>query len=90
LYSDERDLQLNRLFNELKIDNAALVYGTEQKILGDLDYYILQIKTYNELSKGTKLMQGNTLAESIKYFLILLILIQVGLRHGIKEQLLYI
>jgi len=32
LYSDERDVQLNRLFNELKIDNAALVYGTEQKI----------------------------------------------------------
>ena len=30
--SDDRDNQLSRLFNELKINNLALVYGTEQKI----------------------------------------------------------
>jgi hypothetical protein len=43
LYSDERDVQLNRLFNELKIDNAALVYGTEQKIW-EIWTTILQMK----------------------------------------------
>ena len=30
--ANDRDDQLNRLFNELKINNLALVYGTEQKI----------------------------------------------------------
>jgi len=68
LYSDERDVQLNRLFNELKIDNAALVYGTEQKIWEIWTTHPTDLKLTNELSKGTKLMQGNTLAESIKIF----------------------
>ena len=68
LYSDERDVQLNRLFNELKIDNAALVYGTEQKIWEIWTTHPTDPKLTMELSKGTKLMQGNTLAESIKVF----------------------
>ena len=68
LYSDERDVQLNRLFNELKIDNAALVYGTEQKIWEIWTTHPTDPKLTSELSKGTKLMQGNTLAESIKVF----------------------
>jgi hypothetical protein len=36
--SDDRDNQLNRLFNELKINNLSLVYGTEEKIWGNLEH----------------------------------------------------
>lgn len=66
--ANDRDIQLNRLFNELKINNAALVYGTEQKIWEIWTTHPTDPKLTMELSKGTKLMQGNTLAESIKVF----------------------
>ena len=66
--ANDRDIQLNRLFNELKINNAALVYGTEQKIWEIWTTHPTDPNLTNELSKGTKLMQGNTLAESIKVF----------------------
>ena len=66
--ANDRDIQLNRLFNELKINNAALVYGTEQKIWEIWTTHPTDPKLTMELSKGTKLMQGNTLAESIKIF----------------------
>ena len=68
LYSDERDVQLNRLFNELKIDNAALVYGTEQKIWEIWSTHPTDEKLTLKLSKGINLMQGNTLSESIEIF----------------------
>jgi len=67
-YSNERDVKLNRLFSELKIDNATLVYGTEQKIWEIWSTHPTDPNLTIELSKGTKLMQGNTLAESIKIF----------------------
>jgi len=68
LYSDERDVQLNRLFNELKIDNAALVYGTEQKIWEIWSTHPTDEKLTLELLKGSNLMQGETISESIKIF----------------------
>ena len=68
LYSDERDVQLNRLFNELKIDNAALVYGTEQKIWEIWSTHPTDEKLTQELLKGSNLMQGDTISESIKIF----------------------
>ena len=68
LYSDERDVQLNRLFNELKIDNVALVYGTEQKIWEIWTTHPTDEKLTQELLKGSNLMQGDTISESIKIF----------------------
>lgn len=68
LYSDERDVQLNRLFHELKIDNAALVYGTEQKIWEIWSTHPTDEKLTLKLLTGTNLMQGNTLSESIEIF----------------------
>ena len=68
LYSDERDVQLNRLFNELKIDNAALVYGTEQKIWEIWSTHPTDENLTQELLKGSNLMRGDTISESIKIF----------------------
>src|SRR6056300_1379618 len=66
--SEDRDNQLNRLFNELKINNLALVYGTEQKIWEIWSTHPTDDKLTIELSKGTDLMQGSTLSQSIEIF----------------------
>ena len=66
--ANDRDIQLNRLFNELKINNADLVYGTEQKIWEIWTTHPTDEKLTLKLSKGTNLMQGNTLSESIEIF----------------------
>jgi len=66
--ANDRDIQLNRLFNELKINNAALVYGTEQKIWEIWSTHPTDEKLTLKLSKGINLMQGNTLSESIEIF----------------------
>ena len=88
--SDDRDNQLNRLFNELKINNHALVYGTEQKIWEIWSTHPTDENLTLELLKGSNLMQGETISESIKIFSKLIKLDQIGLKLGIKEQLLYI
>ena len=59
--SDDRDNQLNRLFNELKINNLALVYGTEQKIWEIWSTHPTDEKLTQELLKGSNLMQGETI-----------------------------
>ena len=66
--ANDRDIQLNRLFNELKINNAALVYGTEQKIWKIWSTHPTDETLTSKLSKGTNLMQSNTLSESIEIF----------------------
>jgi len=66
--ANDRDIQLNRLFNELKINNVALVYGTEQKIWEIWSTHPTDDKLTIELSKGTDLMQGSTLSQSIEIF----------------------
>jgi tetratricopeptide (TPR) repeat protein len=66
--ANDRDDQLNRLFNELKINNVALVYGTEQKIWEIWSTHPTDDKLTIKLSKGTNLMQGSTLSQSIEIF----------------------
>jgi len=66
--SDDRVNQLNRLFNELKINNLALVYGTEQKIWEIWSTHPTDENLTQELLKGSNLMQGDTISESIKIF----------------------
>jgi tetratricopeptide (TPR) repeat protein len=66
--SEDRENQLNRLFNELKINNLALVYGTEQKIWEIWSTHPTDENLTQELLKGSNLMQGDTISESIKIF----------------------
>jgi tetratricopeptide (TPR) repeat protein len=66
--ANDRDIQLNRLFNELKINNVALVYGTEQKIWEIWSTHPTDEQLTLKLLKGTDLMQGSTLSQSIEIF----------------------
>jgi hypothetical protein len=66
--ANDRNIQLNRLFNELKINNHALVYGTEQKIWEIWSTHPTDENLTLELLKGSNLMQGDTISESIKIF----------------------
>jgi len=66
--ANDRDILLNRLFNELKINNTALVYGTEQKIWKIWSTHPTDEKLTLKLSKGINLMQGDTLSQSIEIF----------------------
>ena len=66
--ANDRDIQLNRLFNELKINNAALVNGTEQKIWKIWSTHPTDEKLTLKLSEGTNLMQSNTLSKAIEMF----------------------
>ena len=68
LDANERDNKLNRLFNELKINNLSLVYGTEQKIWEIWSTHPTDENLTLELLKGANLMQGETISESIKIF----------------------
>jgi tetratricopeptide (TPR) repeat protein len=66
--ANDRSIQLKRLFNELKINNEALVYGTEQKIWKIWSTHPTDEKLTSKLAEGTNLMQSNTLSESIEIF----------------------
>jgi tetratricopeptide (TPR) repeat protein len=66
--ANDRDIQLNCLFNELKINNVALVYGTEQKIWEIWSTHPADEQLTLKLLKGTDLMQGSTLSQSIEIF----------------------
>ena len=68
LIADERKSELNKLFNDLKIDNASLSFEAEQKIWKLWSTHPSDQKLTEMLSKGSDLVNNQKLNEAIKIF----------------------
>ena len=60
--------QLNKLFNELKINNADLVYGTEQKIWEIWSTHPTDQFLTTRLAEGSKLVRNKQLVNAVNIF----------------------
>ena len=66
--ADERKNQLNKLFNQLKIDNPILTFETEQKIWKIWSTHPKKNKLTLMLSEGSNLVKNNQLYEAVIIF----------------------
>ena len=68
LKAEDRENLLNRLFNELKINNAELVYGTEQKIWEIWSTHPTDQFLTTRLAEGSKLVRNKQLVNAVDIF----------------------
>ena len=68
LKAEDRKNQLNKLFNELKINNADLVYDTEQKIWEIWSTHPSDQFLTTRLAEGSKLVRNKQLVNAVNIF----------------------
>ena len=68
LKAQDRDVQLNKLFNELKINNTTLTYGAEQKIWEIWSTHPNNQKLTERLAEGSELVRNKQLLKAINIF----------------------
>ena len=68
LKAEDRKNQLNKLFNELKINNTDLVYGTEQKIWEIWSTHPTDQFLTTRLAEGSKLVRTKQLVNAVNIF----------------------
>ena len=68
LKAQDRDFQLNKLFNELKMNNTALIYGVEQKIWEIWSTHPNNQKLTERLAEGSKLVRNKQLSKALNVF----------------------
>ena len=68
LKAEDRENQLNKLFNELKINNATAVYGTEQKIWEIWSTHPTDQFLTTRLAEGSKLVRNEQLVNAVDIF----------------------
>ncbi len=68
LKAEDRENQLNKLFNELKINNATAVYGTEQKIWEIWSTHPTDQFLTTRLAEGSKLVRNKQLVNAVDIF----------------------
>ncbi len=66
--ADQRNSELDQLFNELKIDNADLTYETEQKIWKIWSTHPTNQKLTNRLNEGTVFVRSRELTKAVKIY----------------------
>ncbi|MDB9746717.1 tetratricopeptide repeat protein [Candidatus Pelagibacter sp.] len=66
--ADERSDQLNRLFDELKIDNTVLTHETEQKIWGIWSTHPTNQQLTNRLTEGSTFVRNKKLSKAVKIY----------------------
>ena len=68
LKAEDRKNQLNKLFNELKINNADLVYDTEQKIWEIWSTHPTDQFLTTRLAEGSMLVRNKQLVNAVNIF----------------------
>ena len=68
LKAEDRENQLNKLFNELRINNANAVYGTEQKIWEIWSTHPTDQFLTTRLAEGSKLVRNKQLINAVDIF----------------------
>ena len=68
VFADERKKQLDKLFNELKIDNPALTFEVEQKIWEIWSTHPKKNELTVMLSEGSTLVKDDKLNEAVNIF----------------------
>ena len=68
LKAEDRENQLNKLFNELKINNATAVYGAEQKIWEIWSTHPTDQFLTTRLAEGSKLVRNKQLINAVDIF----------------------
>ena len=68
VFADERKKQLDKLFNELKIDNPALTFEVEQKIREIWSTHPKKNELTVMLSEGSTLVKDDKLNEAVNIF----------------------
>jgi len=66
--ADQRNSELDQLFNELKIDNTDLTYETEQKIWKIWSTHPTNQKLTNRLNEGTVFVRSRELTKAVKIY----------------------
>lgn len=65
---DIRDAKLDKLFNELKVENSSIVFETEQKIWQIWSTHPSNDELTNMLNKGSNFVNNNQLSKAIEIF----------------------
>ena len=65
---DIRDAKLDKLFNELKVENSNLVFETEQKIWQIWSTHPSNDELTNMLDKGSNFVNNNQLSKAVEIF----------------------
>ena len=68
VFADERKKQLDKLFNELKINNPALTFEVEQKIWAIWSIHPKKNELTLMLSEGSTLVKDDKLTEAVNIF----------------------
>tara|TARA_Y100000389_G_scaffold202474_1_gene247866 strand:- start:893 stop:1444 length:552 start_codon:yes stop_codon:yes gene_type:complete len=68
LKAENRNSQLNKLFNELKVNNAVLTSVTEQKIWKIWSTHPDNQKLTERLAEGSELVRNNQLKKAVNIF----------------------
>ena len=66
--AEERKIKLNRLFNELKIENPSLSYGVEQKIWKLWSQHPTDQNLTDKLEEGSEFVRNQEYSKALKIF----------------------
>ena len=68
LIANEREIELNKLFKELKVKNSSLTFGIEKKIWKIWSTHPYDKKLTERLNEGSNFVNNNQLIQAVEIF----------------------